>query len=69
MSEAAITLPPLGTTEWQLLWFILVSAFIALGYGLYLVFRVLRHDPGSSKMVEVSQAIQEGAMSYLGRQF
>jgi len=69
MSEAAITLPPLGTTEWQLLWFILVSAFIALGYGLYLVFRVLRHDPGSSKMVEVSQAIQEGAMAYLGRQF
>ncbi len=68
MSEAAITLPSLGKTEWQLLWFVLISAFIGLGYGLYLVFRVLQRDPGSPKMVEVARAIQEGAMAYLGRQ-
>ncbi len=69
MSEAAITLPALGRTEWQLLWFVLVCAFIALGYGFYLVRRVMREKPGSPKMQEVSQAIQEGAMAYLGRQF
>ncbi|MDH7500803.1 MAG: sodium/proton-translocating pyrophosphatase, partial [candidate division NC10 bacterium] len=68
MSEAAITLPALGETEWRLLWFVLVSAFVGLAYGLYLVLRVLAHDPGSPKMVEVSRAIQEGAMAYLGRQ-
>ena len=69
MSEAAISLPALGKTEWQLLWLVLVCAFIALGYGFYLVLRVIREDPGSPKMQEVSQAIQEGAMAYLGRQF
>jgi len=68
MSEAAITLPALGGTEWRLLWFVLISAFVGLGYGLYLVFRVLARDSGSPKMIEVSQAIQEGAMAYLGRQ-
>jgi len=68
MSEAAITLPALGGTEWRLLWFVLISAFVGLGYGLYLVFRVLAQDSGSPKMIEVSQAIQEGAMAYLGRQ-
>jgi len=69
MSEAAITLPSLGSAEWRLLWLVLLSAFIALGYGLYLVVRVLRHDSGSASMMEVSRAIEEGAMAYLGRQF
>jgi K(+)-stimulated pyrophosphate-energized sodium pump len=47
----------------------LICAFIGLGYGLYLVRRVMREDPGSPRMREISQAIQEGAMAYLGRQF
>ncbi len=69
MSEAQITLPQLGQLEWALLWFVLVSAFIALGYGYYLVRKVIRQSPGTPKMQEVSRAIEEGAMAYLGRQF
>jgi K(+)-stimulated pyrophosphate-energized sodium pump len=48
---------------------VLASAFVALAYGYYLVRKVIRQDPGPAKMVEVSAAIEEGAMAYLGRQF
>jgi len=47
----------------------LISAGLGLLYGLYLVFKVLRQDPGSKEMREVSAAIQEGARTYLTRQF
>jgi K(+)-stimulated pyrophosphate-energized sodium pump len=69
MSESAIALPPLGSLELTLIWAVLGSAFIALLYGLFLVFRVIRQDSGTDKMREVSAAIKEGAMAYLGRQF
>ncbi|MEK6646959.1 MAG: sodium-translocating pyrophosphatase [Candidatus Firestonebacteria bacterium] len=69
MSEANIVLPAFGTLEWTLLWAVLVSAFIGIGYGLYLVRKVLKADPGSQKMVEVAKAIEEGAMAYLRQQF
>jgi len=68
-AEGDITLPRMGPTEWGLLWFVLISAFIALGYGAYLVRDVVKISPGSPKMVEISRAIDEGAMAYLGRQF
>jgi len=68
-SESEITLPRLGSVEWLILWAVLASAFVALVYGYYLVRKVLRQDPGPAKMVEVSTAIEEGAMAYLGRQF
>jgi len=66
--EGNIQLPPLGQSELTLLWAVLASAFIALGYGWYLVRRVLREDPGTSQMQQVARAIEEGAMAYLGRQ-
>jgi len=68
MSEASIVLPQFGPTEWTILWVVLVSSFIALGYGLLLAFRVLREDPGSPAMVQVAAAIEEGAFAYLARQ-
>src|SRR3972149_3192546 len=68
MSEASIVLPQFGPTEWTILWVVLVSSFIALGYGLLLAFRVLREDPGSPAMVRVAAAIEEGAFAYLARQ-
>jgi K(+)-stimulated pyrophosphate-energized sodium pump len=67
--EGKITLPPLGRLETMLLWIVLLSAFVGLAYGLYLVFRVLREDAGPKEMREVSSAIQEGASAYLNRQF
>jgi K(+)-stimulated pyrophosphate-energized sodium pump len=68
-SENEITLPALGPTEWLILWAVLISALAALGYGYYLVRKVLRQDPGPARMIEVAKAIEEGAMAYLGRQF
>ncbi|MCC6446753.1 MAG: sodium-translocating pyrophosphatase [Armatimonadetes bacterium] len=68
MSESSIVLPQLGSMETMLLYIVLISAFIGLGYGWYLVQKVLREDPGSAEMVSVAGAIQEGAMAYLSRQ-
>lgn len=69
MSESSIILPKLGGLEWTLLWTVFISAFIALGYGLYLVRKVIKYPAGSAKMVEIAKAIEEGAMAYLHRQF
>ena len=66
--EGNIQLPPLGQSELMLLWAVLASAFVAMGYGWYLVRQVLREDPGTPQMQQVARAIEEGAMAYLGRQ-
>jgi K(+)-stimulated pyrophosphate-energized sodium pump len=54
-------------------WFVLVgsalTALLALGIGVLLMQGVLRADQGTPKMIEIAQAIQEGAMAYLKRQF
>ena len=66
--EGHIELPSLGQSELILLWAVLASAFVALGYGWYLVRKVLAEDPGTPKMQEIARAIEDGAMAYLGRQ-
>jgi len=69
MSESAIILPPLGSLELVLLWSVLGAAFVALLYGFFLVWRVIRRESGTEKMRAVAAAIEEGAMTYLKRQF
>jgi K(+)-stimulated pyrophosphate-energized sodium pump len=49
--------------------FALAAAGIGLAYGAYLVSWVLKQPTGEGKMVEISKAIQEGAMAYLNRQY
>ncbi|MDE2180288.1 MAG: sodium-translocating pyrophosphatase [candidate division NC10 bacterium] len=68
MSEASIVLPTFGPQEWKILWFVLVSAFIALGYGAFLARKTIQEDPGSQAMQDVATAIEEGALAYLARQ-
>ena len=68
MSEANVALPTFGPQEWKILWFVLVSAFISLGYGAYLARKTLQEDPGSQAMQDVATAIEEGALAYLARQ-
>jgi len=68
MSEANIVLPALTGLEWKILWAVLISSLIALAYGLYLVWDVLRADTGTESMQRVAKAIEEGAMAYLRRQ-
>ena len=68
MSEANIALPALSNGQVMILWLILISAFIGLGYGLILVRTVMKADPGPKSMTDVADAIQTGAMAYMRRQ-
>jgi K(+)-stimulated pyrophosphate-energized sodium pump len=46
-------------------WLAPLAAVIGLGVAAYLGSWVLKQDPGTEKMQEISQAIQEGAMAFL----
>ena len=46
----------------------LITSLIGIGYVLYLVRRVLKQDPGSDKLREISLAIQEGAKVFMKRE-
>jgi len=59
----------LGGAEWFWLIFSAATAVLAIVVGLVLVRGVLAADRGTPKMIEIADAIQEGAMAYLRRQF
>ena len=67
-AEADVVLPKFERSDWTLVYIVLASAFVALFYGWHLARKTTRHDPGSQEMQEVSAAIQQGAMAYLGQQ-
>ncbi len=46
-----------------------LTAISALAYGLYLSRNVLKEKEGSEKLQKIGNAIKEGAMSYLAKQF
>ncbi|MEE8401829.1 MAG: sodium-translocating pyrophosphatase [Candidatus Hydrothermarchaeaceae archaeon] len=46
-----------------------IGGIVALVFSWYLTSKILKHDPGNEKMQEVSNAIREGAMAYLKRQY
>ncbi|MBI4163406.1 MAG: sodium-translocating pyrophosphatase [Candidatus Aenigmarchaeota archaeon] len=48
---------------------VFATAVIALLFAIVSIFRVLRKDRGTTKMIEISKAIQEGASAYLNRQY
>lgn len=45
------------------------SAALAIIYGLFLIWRVVKAPAGNAKMKEIAAAIQEGASAYLSRQY
>jgi K(+)-stimulated pyrophosphate-energized sodium pump len=49
--------------------FALICALGAIGYGIWSIQWLLAKPTGSARMVEISQAIQEGAAAYLRRQY
>src|SRR3954449_8915666 len=49
--------------------FALVCAGVAVAYGLYLTWWLLKQPEGSERMREISKAIQEGAAAYLRKQY
>ncbi|OGY24343.1 MAG: sodium-translocating pyrophosphatase [Candidatus Woykebacteria bacterium RBG_13_40_15] len=53
----------------QVLYWVIGAASLAIIYALVLTLRLLRLPTGDSKMQEIAKAIQEGAGSYLNRQY
>ena len=49
--------------------FAIACGVIALLYGIFTSGQVLRASTGNQRMMEVAEAIQEGAKAYLGRQY
>ena len=47
----------------------LVSAVLAILYGLILIRWIIRQPKGDEKMQSIAKAIQEGAKAYLNRQY
>ena len=49
--------------------FALICGAIGVAYGLVTTTWVLKQDPGSERMQEISAAVQEGAGAFLNRQY
>ena len=49
--------------------FALVASLISIGYAFFLAAKINKAPPGQGKMLEVAQAIKEGARAYLRRQY
>src|SRR5579871_3569767 len=47
----------------------LVGAGVAVAYGLYLTFWLLKQPAGNERMREIAGAVQEGAAAYLRKQY
>lgn len=46
-----------------------ISSIIALLFATYLVYKIMKTSPGDKDMVRIQKAIQEGASSYIKRQY
>jgi len=60
----------LGATHFEILalWAVLIIALLGLAYALFLRRQIMREEKGTRKMIEVWEAIRQGADAYLGRQ-
>jgi len=49
--------------------FSLVAGLAAVAFAFYLAWKIMKYPAGEGKMIEISQAIAEGAKAYLNRQY
>jgi len=49
--------------------FALICSGVAVGFGVYFTYWLLKQPAGSERMQEISRAVQEGAAAYLRRQY
>ncbi len=52
-----------------ILFFATIASSLALAFSFFLIWKVMRYNPGEGKMVEIAKAISEGAKAYLNRQY
>ena len=50
-------------------WLAPLGAVLALGYAWYFYRQVMQESEGNASMIEIAQAVREGAMAYLQRQY
>jgi K(+)-stimulated pyrophosphate-energized sodium pump len=69
-ASEAIELPEFHRLDimWPAVWVVFACALIGLFFGAIWFANIMRQDPGSKGMVQVSKAVQEGAWAYLKRQ-
>ncbi len=53
----------------ELIFIALAAGILALLFAIYLIFSVMRVDPGNDTVQEIGKAIQEGAMAFLKREY
>lgn len=46
-----------------------LASLVSIGYAIFLIWKVNKASTGEGKMIEVAQAIKEGAQAYLKRQY
>lgn len=51
------------------LWFALGTSILSVVYGIFLSRWILKQPAGKGKMIEIAEAIQQGAKAYLNRQY
>ena len=56
-------------TSIELLYLIVFTGLLAVGYSYLLSGQILSSSPGNNKMQEIAEAIQIGAKAYLNRQY
>ncbi|MDM8528717.1 sodium-translocating pyrophosphatase [Anaerolineales bacterium HSG24] len=71
MNALAAPLAQEGSGSLPLIWWIVpVCSLIALGFATYLYRSILAdYDEGTELMIEIAQAVRDGAMAYLSRQY
>ena len=57
-----IALSPLTGSELNMIWIIWGIALVAIVYGFFLMGEITRKDSGTAKMIEINNAIMEGAV-------
>lgn len=53
----------------NLIYYPIITSLLAIAFVVYLVMQIRRVPPADGKAVEITAAVQEGAMSYLKRQY
>ncbi|MFC2005574.1 sodium-translocating pyrophosphatase [Chloroflexota bacterium] len=53
----------------DLIWYAFIAGIIGLGFVVYLASTVLKNDMGSKRVIEITSAIEEGALAFLKREY